>query len=243
MTVLLVDDVAELRSVVRQALRLDGSFEVVAEASNGTDAIELARRHQPDLVVLDLGLPDRAGHEVLAGVRDVAPRALVVVFSGSYVADHNSVVGRADAFVAKQQQVDELVRELVHVSAQTRQNALIELSEEPSEAAVARAFVEERCEAWGCPALVETAQLVASELVTNAIVHARSACELRAVLVGDSLRLEVTDYDASGSPDVQAPDENDTHGRGLLIVDALARSWGVVPRNGLGKTVWAVLAH
>ena len=78
-TVLLVEDMAELRSVLRQTLQLRGGFEVVAEVGDGGAAITAAARTQPDISVLDLGLPDIAGHEVLTRLRAVAPAAQVVV--------------------------------------------------------------------------------------------------------------------------------------------------------------------
>ena len=56
--VLLVDDVADVRRLVRVALRFHGGFEVVGEARAGMQAIELADRLRPDVVLLDLGLPD-----------------------------------------------------------------------------------------------------------------------------------------------------------------------------------------
>ncbi|BAU86045.1 hypothetical protein SLA_5163 [Streptomyces laurentii] len=55
------------------------------------------------------------------------------------------------------------------------------------------------------------------------------------------LRLEVSDA-GDGCPEIQRPAAEDTHGRGLQIVDALTHNWGVSPRpGGIGKTVWADL--
>ena len=81
-TVLIVDDVADLRMLVRLSLELDGDFEVVAEAGDGYEAIAEAERHQPDLVVLDLAMPNLDGLEALPRILQVAPDARVVVVSG-----------------------------------------------------------------------------------------------------------------------------------------------------------------
>lgn len=92
----------------------------------------------------------------------------------------------------------------------------------------------------------QTAELLLSELVTNAL-RAR-APEDRQVGVrierSESeglLRLEVSDA-GEGRPEVREPGEEETRGRGLLLVEALAHRWGVRERaTGIGKTVWAEL--
>jgi len=79
--VLLADDVANLRVLVRLALELHGPFEVVAEAENGAEAVERAREFGPDLVLLDVSMPVLDGIEALPAVRAAAPDAKVVVLS------------------------------------------------------------------------------------------------------------------------------------------------------------------
>ena len=73
--VLLVDDVVDVRRLLRTALRFRGGFEVVGEASDGGEAVQLAESLRPDLVVLDLGLPDIAGREVLSRIREQVARS------------------------------------------------------------------------------------------------------------------------------------------------------------------------
>jgi diguanylate cyclase (GGDEF)-like protein len=79
--VLLVDDDPRLREVVGLALQFDGSFEVVAEARDGIEAIEEAGVHQPDVILLDLAMPGMSGRQALPRIRDVAPASKVVVFT------------------------------------------------------------------------------------------------------------------------------------------------------------------
>ena len=79
--VLLVDDDARLREVVGLALQFDGSFAVVAEARNGIEAIAEAGAHQPDVILLDLAMPEMDGRQALPRLRDVAPASKVVVFT------------------------------------------------------------------------------------------------------------------------------------------------------------------
>ena len=80
--VYLCDDVAALRLVLRTLFELDGSCEVVGEAADGRTALEEVQRLQPDVLVLDLSLPELDGLEVLEALRETAPDVRPVVFSG-----------------------------------------------------------------------------------------------------------------------------------------------------------------
>jgi anti-sigma regulatory factor (Ser/Thr protein kinase) len=94
--------------------------------------------------------------------------------------------------------------------------------------------------------VLDDTELVLSELVTNAlrvrVPTGRQVGVRIARSVEDGLlRLEVSDAGA-GEPEVQVPGEDETGGRGLMLVEALAHRWGVEKRKGgIGKTVWAEL--
>ncbi|MFI9246683.1 ATP-binding protein [Streptomyces sp. NPDC053086] len=90
---------------------------------------------------------------------------------------------------------------------------------------------------WGKPGRSEIAELLTSELVTNALVHTDDDAVLTAVVDPGGLRVEVRDFVArKPEPRTPARDE-DTHGRGLLLVKSLADAWGV-RSHGVGKAVW-----
>ncbi|MEU9734429.1 ATP-binding protein [Streptomyces sp. NPDC048002] len=90
---------------------------------------------------------------------------------------------------------------------------------------------------WGRPGRSEIAELLTSELVTNALVHTDRDAVLTATVGPDGLRVEVRDFVAD-RPRPCVPNADDgTHGRGLVLVDSLADSWGVRP-HGVGKAVW-----
>lgn len=101
----------------------------------------------------------------------------------------------------------------------------------------ARELVADTCDEWGLPEAAVAAEIIASELVTNAVRHAGTAIDLRMTLRDHQLRVSV--HDRNGQPArLQTPTEADDHGRGLLIIDAVASSWGNVPIAD-GKVVWA----
>lgn len=107
---------------------------------------------------------------------------------------------------------------------------------------LARAQLRKALAGWGMAGIEESAVLVLSELVTNAVVHARvppgREIQARFVRVVRGVRIEV--HDASGAwPVRRVPDESG--GYGLLMVETLASRWGVTERGGVGKAVWAVV--
>ena len=116
--VLVVDDVDELRVLVRAALEASGRFDVVAEAANGRDAVAAAERDQPDMVVLDVSMPVQNGMESLPQILAVAPGAKVVMLSGlepRRLADMAFARG-AVAYLEKGLEPDELVGLLLAVA-------------------------------------------------------------------------------------------------------------------------------
>lgn len=240
---LLVEKVPELRAILAQALRLHPGFSVVGQAGDVATAIALAGECQPDLVVLDLGLPDLAGRELLTGLRAVAPSALIVVVSGLEASDIHPVTYGADACVEKTGDVRYVVGLLEEIGNRTTssatRSATIRLRPDRREVALARRFVVDRCVEWGRSGAADDAAIVVSELVANALVHVRSACELTMGLRGDVLRIDVVDH-GGGMPDIQRARFGDDHGRGLLLVSILCTAWGTEP-NGKGKSVWAEL--
>lgn len=78
----IADDHAMLRGGIRQVLDEIGGIEVVAEASDGLEAISLARQHQPTLLTLDIAMPLAQGIEIYAEVRRWSPETRIVIFTG-----------------------------------------------------------------------------------------------------------------------------------------------------------------
>ena len=236
--VLLVDDVRQIRFMVRAALRVRGGFEVVGEAADGAQAELLARQLQPDLVVLDLGLPDIAGSELLTRLRTGAPDCRIVVFSGAHAPE---IAERVEGFVLKDAELDYLVDRLEQLVSARLPARTVELPGDVSGVGPARAFARQAVADWGLQALSDDVQLVVSELVANAVVHTGSAPELRLTLTEAAVRVEVRDT-GGGTPDPKPPSSTGESGRGMFLVSALTAAWGVEQVAG-GKLVWADIAR
>ncbi|GAA2435344.1 ATP-binding protein [Streptomyces macrosporus] len=118
----------------------------------------------------------------------------------------------------------------------------------PKGARLARKLAARRMEEWGWPPASDasrTVSLLVGELAANAVRHGRVpgrdfrlrlACEARTRVV----RIEVSDASPARPPAAPPPPSvDDDSGRGLLLVETFAARWGTVPRDPVGKTVWA----
>ena len=115
--IVLADDVFDLRFMVKLALERSGRFQVVGEAENGDEAVKLAEKHQPDLVLLDVSMPVKDGLEALPDIRSVSPNAKVVMLSGfeaSRLAS-TAIESGASAYLEKGIPPGQLVTELLKV--------------------------------------------------------------------------------------------------------------------------------
>jgi anti-sigma regulatory factor (Ser/Thr protein kinase) len=110
------------------------------------------------------------------------------------------------------------------------------LPPEPSSATRARTLARDRLDA-ACPAdTVTTVALLVTELVTNAILHARTPLHLTVEIRSGRVRIAVEDESAD-RPALRHYDPDAVTGRGLALVQQLASSWGVEPTPS-GKSVW-----
>lgn len=242
-TVLLVDDVPEVRTMVRRAIELHGRFHVVGEASRGVAAVTLVQELAPDIVVLDLGLPDITGRDVLTRIHSARPTTKVVILSGVDPEDRRWYEERADALVRKDVDIRYLVDLLgslveEHVEAQVVQP----LPRDLRSVGDARRFVATTLDQWGVAEVRDEAFVVVTELASNAVVHAGTPYEVRLALTPQSVRIEVVD-EGPGTPEPHPPVQGGESGRGLFMVAALSVSWGVDTGSDGHKVVWSELAR
>lgn len=79
--VVVVDDVADIRWLLCTALDADGRFEVVGEASDGREGVDVVRLTRPNVAVIDLRMPRMDGLEAAAEIAQVSPETRVIIFS------------------------------------------------------------------------------------------------------------------------------------------------------------------
>ena len=116
--IVLVDDEIHIRYLIRSIIRAEG-YVVVGEANNGEDAIEMYRKHLPDLILMDINLPLKTGDDVLSEILKEFPGARVVMLT--MVADIDTVkrcleMGATD-YILKNNSVDEIRRMLREIVA------------------------------------------------------------------------------------------------------------------------------
>lgn len=134
---------------------------------------------------------------------------------------------------------DDVTLLLVSFPAAPLGNVAQELPCERVSVPTARRFVRHILRSWDLAALEDTALLLVSETVTNAICHARGPLRLHLRHSAREVAVEITDH-SSNLPLLRLADTDDENGRGLLLVQSLAHTWGTRPTAD-GKTVWFTL--
>ncbi|TET84009.1 MAG: response regulator transcription factor [Desulfobacteraceae bacterium] len=117
-TVLIVDDHPLFREGLKSLLARHSSFEVIGEAGNGNDGLKKAKKLMPDLVVMDISLPDQSGIEVTSKIRSLLPETRVIVLSMHTKIDYITEAFRqgATGYVVKESATEKLMECLEIVS-------------------------------------------------------------------------------------------------------------------------------
>jgi DNA-binding NarL/FixJ family response regulator len=116
-TVLLVDDVTSVRTGLSTLLQLKGDLKIAGEAENGLEAVKLAEKLKPDVILMDLAMPELDGFEATKRIKANHPEIGIIVFS-----IHDDVKTRemacavgADAFVEKEAETHILIETIREV--------------------------------------------------------------------------------------------------------------------------------
>lgn len=101
--VLIADDHDTVRSIVRTLLAIEGDFDVVGEAVNGREAIELAKVYRPDVIIMDMTMPTLDGISATRELLQILPESKVIIFSANQdpAASRISIAAGAVGFINK----------------------------------------------------------------------------------------------------------------------------------------------
>lgn len=120
-----------------------------------------------------------------------------------------------------------------------RQRYTRRLAAHPGATAIARELVATVCQEWDLAPLVADAELIVTELVSNAVRYVGG--DIMVAVVVSDYYLHISVRDGSTEPPRRRTPDPDAGGRGLLLVEAMAAAWGSTVTDG-GKVVWATLA-
>ncbi len=117
-TIVTIDDTESIRSFIKIMLEAKGAD--VLEAANANDGLALCQQHEPDIVILDLGLPDRDGLDVLPDIRKTlsnhASNVIILTVRKEHKYRDKAKERGADAFLSKPFQINELIDTIHRVS-------------------------------------------------------------------------------------------------------------------------------
>lgn len=116
--ILIVDDAAFMRMMIKNILTKNG-YEVVGEAENGQMALDLYKQHKPDLVTMDITMPEMDGIEGMKAIRNIDPNANVIMCSamGQQAMVMEAIQAGAKDFVVKPFQQDRILQAIERVMA------------------------------------------------------------------------------------------------------------------------------
>src|SRR4030066_2600953 len=120
---LIVDDIAETREYLRKLLQFESDIEVVGAARTGEEALQMARDTQPDVVLMDINMPDMDGISATKTLLEDVPFSQIVILSVQNDADHmrRAMLAGARDFIAKPPSGDELISTVRVVSQRARE--------------------------------------------------------------------------------------------------------------------------
>ena len=116
--VLIVDDLPETRENVRKLLQFESDVEVIAQAGNGEQAVELAKEHRPDIILMDINMPGLDGIAASQAIVQMVPTAQIIIMSVQSEADYlrRAMLAGARDFLMKPFSGDELITAIRRVN-------------------------------------------------------------------------------------------------------------------------------
>lgn len=116
-TVVIVDDSSVMRQALCRLFKAAGGFKVCGEASNGSEAIDLVRDREPDVVVLDLCMPGMNGLETARELKNVRPVAKIILYSmnAEEILENQASAAGVSALVSKAEGIKSFITKARHL--------------------------------------------------------------------------------------------------------------------------------
>src|SRR5919199_5686421 len=116
--VLIADDVSETREILEKALYFEKDITVVGKAANGREAVQLAKQHQPHVVLMDINMPEMDGIAATEAIMAQVPGTQVIIMSVQNEQEYlrRAMLAGAREYLIKPPDSDELVRSIRHVA-------------------------------------------------------------------------------------------------------------------------------
>jgi CheY-like chemotaxis protein len=234
----------DYRLLVRLGLDGASGFAPVLEAGDAEEAVELATRAVPDVLLLDVSLPGafeavprlRSSRVVLVSSRPPEELATLAAAAGAV-----GYIGKDLAPTDLPAAITDVTRVVERLEA-VLAKATGRLPAELRSAGEARKLVRRALDGWTDDERIEDIVLCVSELVTNAVVHAESGPRVLVHVRPAVIHVEISD-DSETHPVVRGAGPQETSGRGMSILSAYSDRWGSLRRSGGGKTVWFEVAR
>ena len=129
-TILIIDDHPLYREGLKAIIGRDDRFEVIGEAGNGYEGLQIARKLKPDLVVVDISLPDTSGIQLTRDIRSLLSEARIIIVSMHSKIDYIAEAFQAGAtgYVVKESASDRLIQGLESVASGEYRRKSFEIS-------------------------------------------------------------------------------------------------------------------
>src|SRR5260370_5068233 len=119
MRILVVDDIAETRENLAKLIGFEADMVIVASAGGGQEAVELAKKERPDVILMDINMPDMDGITATEIIANTVPESPIIMMSVQGEQDYlrRSMLAGAREFLVKPFSADELINSIRHVHA------------------------------------------------------------------------------------------------------------------------------
>jgi anti-sigma regulatory factor (Ser/Thr protein kinase) len=239
-----VDPDPDYRLLVRLALAPAPDLDIVAEADHLAAGIDVVGEVGADLLLAEPHDGVRADVERLAALHGITPDVHLIVLTSLPMGelDWPLQIAGTRGQLSKRIRPTVLAQELrqlldvLGIVDGALDEASTDLDPDLVSPRVAREFVTRTLADWSVTDPTAILDLLVSEIVANAVLHARTSAELSVQLLPDRLRVAVTDLDPS-QPKRRPGDPLTSTGRGIALIEKLSLAWGI-ERTPDGKRIW-----